>query len=287
MSLLRGRTALITGGGRGIGLAIAKAFAREQADLFLVARTLAELEAAAEGIRREYGVRCSAFRADVSKPGEVAAMTRACVSELGRVDILVNNAGVYGPIGELVENDLEEWRQAIEVNLLGAVYATRAVLPAMRAQGGGCILNLAGAGIGGPAVTPRISAYATSKAAIVQFTESISREAAAWNVQVNAIAPGAVTTEITNAVIAAGPEKAGRDFYERNVKQKEKGGDSPELAANLAVLLASGRTGQLTGKLLSAKWDKLEKLDPAAANQSSLYALRRIDGVLFGEVPKV
>ena len=95
-----------------------------------------------------------------------------------------------------------------------------------------------------------------------------------------------MTTEITNAVIRAGPEKAGQEFYERSLRQREKGGDPPELAAKLAVLLASGKTGSLTGKLLSAKWDNLENLDAEVANRSSIYSLRRIDGVLFGEVPK-
>ena len=113
-----------------------------------------------------------------------------------------------------------------------------------------------------------------------------ARELAGTGILINAIAPGADTTEITNAVIAAGPERAGRDFYERNLKQKASGGDSPDLAARLAVHLASGRAGALTGKLLSAKWDQLEGLDAEAANRSSLYALRRVDEVLFREVRK-
>src|SRR5258708_27602916 len=239
---LQGRAAVISGGGRGIGLCIARAFAAEGAALLLAARTESEVRRASTAIEQEFGVRCLARRVDVSRAGEAEAMIETARSEFGRVDVLVNNAGVYGPIGELVECDVEQWRQAIEVNLLGTMYCTRAVLPVMRKQGGGRIINLAGAGIGGPTVTPRISAYAASKAAVVQFSESIAREVASWNVQVNAIAPGAVTTEITNAVIAAGPERAGREFYERNVRQKETGGDPPELAARLAVLLASGRT---------------------------------------------
>jgi len=283
---LNGQVAVITGGGRGIGLAIARAFAQEGAALLIAARTAEELAKARAAIQSDFGVRCLARTVDVSRPEEVQEMVEAALRELGRIDVLVNNAGIYGPIGELVDSDLSEWRRAVEVNLFGTVYATRAVLPAMRQQGGGRIINVAGAGVGGPSITPRTSAYAAAKAAIVQFTESIAREVSGWNVQVNAIAPGAVTTEITNAVLAAGPSRAGAEFYERTVRQKAAGGDPPELAARLAVLLASGRTGALTGKLLSAKWDDLEALDPDSVNRSSRYALRRIDGVLFQEVPK-
>jgi 3-oxoacyl-[acyl-carrier protein] reductase len=280
---LSGKTAIVTGGGRGIGKAIARAFASEGALLVLAARSLHELEATAAELRLTSGVRCIVQRCDVSNPGEVQALVERAHAESGRVDVLVNNAGIYGPIGPLVDNDPDAWRRAMEVNLLGTVYGTRAVLPLMREQGGGRIINLGGAGIGGASITPRISAYATSKAAVVQFTESIAKEVVEWKVLVNAIAPGAVTTEITNAVLAAGPERAGRDFYERNLRQKEKGGDPPEAAARLAVFLASDEC-RLTGKLLSAKWDKVDDIDAAAANRGSMFALRRIDGVLFAEV---
>jgi 3-oxoacyl-[acyl-carrier protein] reductase len=215
----------------------------------------------------------------------VQRLVDAARDVLGRVDVLVNNAGTYGWIGPLVDADPAEWRRTVEVNLLGTVYASRAVLPLFRDQRWGRIVNLAGAGIGGPSIPPRISAYAASKAAVVQFTESLAKEVAPWNVQVNAIAPGAVTTAITEAVIAAGSERAGREFYERSVRQKEQGGDAPELAARLAVHLASDEC-KLTGKLLSAKWDKLDSVDAEQANRGSLFALRRIDGVLFAEVEK-
>jgi 3-oxoacyl-[acyl-carrier protein] reductase len=204
---------------------------------------------------------------------------------LGRVDALVNNAGINGPIGELATADIAQWRAAIEVNLFGAMYMTRAVIPVMRTQGGGKIVNLAGGGVGGFSVAPRVSAYATSKAAVVQFTECIAREVAEHNIQVNAISPGAVVTEMTAAVVAAGPEKAGRELYERTLRQREGGGELPDAAARLVAWLASSK-GTLTGKLLSAKWDPYEQIDAAAANKSSVYTLRRIDDVLFREVPK-
>lgn len=280
---LSGKVAIVTGGGRGIGKVIARAFAAEGASVVIAARTEREIQGSAAEIQAATRMPCLAHRCDVSDPWEVQRLVDAARGAFGRVDVLVNNAGTYGPIGPLVELDPAEWRRAVEVNLLGTVYASRAVLPHFLDQRSGRIVNLAGAGIGGPSVTPRISAYAASKAAVVQFTESLAKELESWNVRVNAIAPGAVTTEITEAVIAAGPERAGREFYERNVRQREHGGDSPELAARLAVYLASEEC-QLTGKLLSAKWDKLEAVDAEQANRGSRFALRRIDGVMFAEV---
>ena len=282
---LEGKVAIVTGGGRGIGKAIARAFAAEGARLVLAARSTPELESVADLVRCETGASCAAHRCDVSVASEVRKLVEQARAAFGRIDILVNNAGTYGPIGPLDECDPEEWRRTIEVNLLGTVYASREVLPLFREQRRGRIVNLAGAGIGGPSVTPRISAYAASKAAVVQFTESLAKELASWNIRVNAIAPGAVTTEITKAVIAAGPERAGREFYERNVRQKEQGGDPPELAARLAVHLASDEC-KLSGKLLSAKWDDLASIDGDEANRGSLFTLRRIDGVLFAEAKK-
>ena len=142
--------------------------------------------------------------------------------------------------------------------MFGTMHACRAVLPGMRARRSGKIVNLAGGGVGGPGVAPRVSAYAASKAAVVQLTESLARELVDDGIQVNAIAPGAVVTEMTAAVVAAGPEKAGQELYERTLKQRQSGGEPPDLAAKLVVWLASDASGALTGKMLSAKWDKVE-----------------------------
>jgi NAD(P)-dependent dehydrogenase (short-subunit alcohol dehydrogenase family) len=282
---LTGRVAIVTGGSRGIGLAIARALANEGAKVALAARTVGELATAKATLESE-GATVLTRTTDVAKWDEVQALVGEVMATWGNVDILVNNAGVNGAIGRVDECDIAEWKQAFEVNLFGTMHACRAVLPGMRARRSGAIINLAGGGVGGPGVAPRVSAYATSKAAVVQFTESLARELLEDGVQVNAIAPGAVVTEMTAAVVAAGPEKAGRELYERTVKQRASGGEPPELAAKLVVWLASAASKGLTGKMLSAKWDKVETLDVASANTSSLYALRRIDGDLFEAVKR-
>jgi NAD(P)-dependent dehydrogenase (short-subunit alcohol dehydrogenase family) len=285
MKKLEGRVVVVTGGSRGIGLAIARALGTEGARVAIASRTARELEAARAVLEGEH-VEVLAQAADVARFDQVKALVDAVEARWGRVDVLVNNAGVNGAIGRVDECDPAEWKLAFEVNVFGTMHACRAVLPRMRARRSGKIVNLAGGGVGGPGVAPRVSAYAASKAAVVQLTESLARELVDDGIQVNAVAPGAVVTEMTAAVVAAGPEKAGRELYERTVKQRASGGEPPDLAARLVVWLASAASGALTGKMLSAKWDRVEAIDVPSANASSLYALRRIDGALFDEVRK-
>jgi 3-oxoacyl-[acyl-carrier protein] reductase len=282
---LGGRVAIVTGGSRGIGLSIARTLGAAGARVAIASRTVRELDLARMLLEGD-GVGALAQVTDVADLESVNALVQAVVGRWGQVDVLVNNAGINGAIGRLDECDPREWRAAFEVNLFGTMHACRAVLPHMRAKKRGRIVNLAGGGVGGPGVAARVSAYASSKAAVVQFTESLARELAGDSIYVNAIAPGAVVTEMTAAVVAAGPEKAGKELYERTLQQRASGGEPPELAAKLVAWLASDASGALTGKMLSAKWDDVGAIDAATVNPTSLFALRRIDGVLFQAVPK-
>lgn len=276
------RVALITGGSRGIGRILASALAEAGMDIALAARNAGELEAVKSEVEK-LGAKCFTRVTDVAKPEDVTAFVEGAHASLGRIDVLVNSAGVYGAIGEITQIDLADWRKAIEVNLLGTVYATRAVLPFMGKVGGGKVINFAGGGVGGPNVTARVSAYATSKAAVLQFTECVAKEAAAYNVQVNAIAPGAVVTGMTAEIIQAGAEVAGRDLFERTRRERETGNDRAAEAKACVLWLASPQSGALTGKTLSATRDDYKSLDVAKVNASSLYTIRRIDNGLYLE----
>jgi len=171
---------------------------------------------------------------------------------------------------------LDEWRRAIDINLFGVLLPCRAVIPHFKKAGRGKIVVLSGGGATNP--LPNISAYAASKAAVVRLMETLAEELKSFHVDVNAIAPGALATRLVDEVLAAGPEKVGAAFFEKNKSWKEQGAVPLELGASLAVYLASAESDGITGKLISAQWDDWAKLhehrDELA--KSDIYCLRRI-----------
>jgi len=271
---LAGQAAIITGAGRGIGRAIALAFAQEGADVLVASRTLSEVAETAEEVRA-LGRHALALKVDVSNRDEVERMVAQALEEFGKLDILVNSAGIYGAIGPLVDNDPEKWVQTVRINLFGSFFCARAVLPLMIRQRRGKIINLSGGGASSP--LPNFSAYASSKVAIVRLTETLAEEVKGFNIQVNAIAPGAVNTRLADEILAAGAA-AGEEMLARTRRQKETGGVPPERAAALAVFLASDESDGLSGRLISAVWDDWEsmsgRIDQIIA--SDLYTLRRV-----------
>ena len=273
--LLSGRVALVTGAGRGIGKALANGHAREGADVALTARTAAELEQTAHDIRATRR-RVLAVPADVSDPAAVDRLVKTVLAEFGQIDILINNAGRQPPIGPLIENDAEDWMRTVAVNLFGTFLCMRAVLPTMIERRRGKIINLSGGGATGP--RPNFSAYAASKAAIVRLTETVAEEVKPFNIQVNAIAPGAINTRMLDEVLVAG-QAAGATALSQAARQKQSGGDSLEAVVALAVFLASDESGGLTGKLISAQHDPWREWAGKAdeINATPLYTLRRMD----------
>lgn len=272
---LKNKVAMITGAGRGIGKAIAEGFAKEGADVALIARTEAELNRTAETIRA-IGRRVFLIQADISNPVSVENFVKAILNEFGQIDILVNNAGIQGPIGILTENNSKEWTHTISVNLFGTFFCMKAVLPHMIERRQGKIINLSGGGATAP--RPNFSAYAASKAAVVRLTETVAEEVKPFNIQVNAVAPGAINTHMLEEVLAAG-NAAGEIAISQANRQKQSGGDSLEAAVALAVFLASDKSGSLTGKLISAAHDPWREWAGKAEelNATPLYTIRRLD----------
>ncbi len=275
---LTDRSAIITGANQGLGRALADAFVRAGANVFLVARDAALLAATEHDLTLQArpGQVVASFPADVSRPESCQAIVRRALDVLPGLTILVNNAGIYGPMGRVEDNDWGGWIAAMQVNCFGTVLMSREVLPTFRRQGYGKIINLSGGGATAP--LPNMSAYAASKAAVVRFTETLAEEARDAHVDVNAIAPGALNTRLLEEVLAAGPERVGRDFYERSLKQRDTGGAPLEKGAALAVFLASAASDGITGRLLSAVWDDWANL-PArreALAKTDVFTLRRI-----------
>ena len=267
--LTSGRNVLITGASRGLGEAIAREFGKTGANLILVARSGERLAALAE----ELGA--FAVAADLSDPEAGAAVLRAARERVERLDVLVNNAAMVGPIGKFWENDAAAWRETLQVNLLAPAALMRGAIPWMGAGGGGVIVNLSGGGATAP--RPNFSAYATAKAGLVRLSETLAVEAAELGVRIHCVAPGAMNTEMLEAVLRAAPEAAGGE-YGKAVVPKEKGGDDPAVAARLIAFLASDEVRGVTGRLISAKWDPWETMGSWGAELAGtdIYTLRRI-----------
>ncbi len=276
---LNGKVAIITGAGRGIGKAIALAYAREKAALVLVSRTLSELQETAEQIGR-MGNQVLPLKADVSSIADVYDVVAASLEHFNKIDILVNNAAILGPVGPLQENDFAAWIKTVDVNLVGSFLCCKAVLPTMIRQGAGKIINLSGGGVTCPRA--RFSAYAASKSAVVGLTSTLAEELKVFNIQVNAISPGAVFSRLHEQVLTAGVS-AGEKEFQVSSRLKQEGG-SMELPANLAVFLASHESDGLTGRLISAVWDDWQNLDQEKIKRimaNDVYTLRRIDEMVY------
>lgn len=189
---LQGKTALVTGAGKGIGRAVALALAAEGVNVGLMARTEGDLQQVSQEIEA-LGVKVAFATADVAQMDQVEAAVQTLTNSLGSFDILINNAGT-GKFGKFLELTPEEWKNIIDVNLMGVYYVTRAVLPQLIEKNGGDVINISStAGQKGAPVT---SAYSASKFGVLGLTESLALEVRKHNIRVSALTPSTVATEL-------------------------------------------------------------------------------------------
>jgi len=242
---LKGKVALITGGSRGIGRAIALAFAEAGAEVVVCSRNRRppELEKVAEEIRA-LGRKALAVPAHVGKKEEVQNLVQKTVQEFGRIDILVNNAGANPVLSTLVDLEEEAFEKVMEVNLKGAFLMTKAVAKEMIKQGGGRIINISSVS-GLRARADGTGAYCMSKAAMNMMTQVLARELAPHNILVNAIAPGSIKTEFSRANWTDPDRRAQRI---REIELKRFG--EPEEVVGLALFLASQASSFITGEII-------------------------------------
>lgn len=275
---LMGKVALVTGASQGLGFNIAQRFVAEGASVVICARSSVDLENAENQLFADLheNQQLLALLCDVSSTVEVDRMFQQLVDRFGTLDIVVNNAGIYGPLGPIDEVNWDEWLQAIAINLSGAAYVLRKSVIIMKPQGFGKIIQLSGGGATQP--HPFANSYAASKAAIVRLAETIAEELKGMGIEINSIAPGALNTRLFEQILEAGPETVGQSFYDRTLKQKETGGAGFDDAVDLSLFLASSASDGISGKLISAVWDKWVGF-PGQINalaSSDIFTLRRI-----------
>jgi NAD(P)-dependent dehydrogenase (short-subunit alcohol dehydrogenase family) len=267
---LDGQVALVTGGGRGLGRSMALALSAAGAAVAVCARSEDQAAETVGQIEARNG-HALAIRADVSDRHAVERMVERVEREFGPIDLLVNNAGVGGPTGALAATDPDTWWQALEINLRGPLYCSRAVLPGMLSRGRGRIVNISSDA--GFQAFPMMSAYAVSKAALYRLTENLAVETREQGVQVFAIYPGLVRTAMVEAALHCG-EPSIEQLFQRLLAE----GDDipPERAADLVVFLASGKADLLSGRFFSARENAEDLVRRANEIQDrDLYVLRQ------------
>lgn len=225
---LKGKVAIVTGGGRGIGKAIALTFAREGAEVAITARTESEINAVADEIRA-LGRKAAAVPCDVTQEPSVNAMVEQVIEELGEPYILVNNAGVM-VVGDVASVEADKWIYGVAVSLTGAFLCSKAVLKYMISRRGGKIINMASRA--GKVATPFVSSYSAAKFGLIGLTKSLNEEVKKLGINVNAICPGFVDTKMVRDI---GYDKIVEDIM------------SAQDIADVALFLASEESRSLMG----------------------------------------
>lgn len=251
---LQGEVAFITGGGRGLGQAIAEALADAGAAVAVAARSEREIAKVAADLHARGG-RAMAVTCDVTDSASVDAAFACAEQQLGPISILVNNAGVQGPIGPIGHIDVADWWSAQSVHLLGALLCTTRALPGMEAANHGRIINIASQA--GTFVAPNASAYAVAKASLIRLTEHLDAEQASRAIHAFAIQPGTILTEMSSQTLAS-PNARAHAAPLVALLESITPQDSAAARKNLqslAVDLASGRFDALSGRYLDVDWD--------------------------------
>jgi NAD(P)-dependent dehydrogenase (short-subunit alcohol dehydrogenase family) len=242
MPELDGKVALVTGGSKGIGRAIALRLSAAGADIALAARGQEDLERTADEVEK-IGRRALPIPTDVSDSGQVAALVEKTVKDLGTIDILVNNAGAApfrAPVDQTQEEGFEKY---FKVTFTGAFYCTKAAAPILLERKNGSVINIAS--VAGFTASPGLAYYASAKAALISFTRTVAHEWAPFGVRVNAIAPGWIETEMNEAL------RRDRHWYDevRATIPMGRWGTAEEVAS-VALFLASDAASYLTGSVI-------------------------------------
>jgi 3-oxoacyl-[acyl-carrier protein] reductase len=243
---LKGKVAIITGAGRGLGKASSIEMAKEGAFLVILSRTSSELRETAKAIT-SLGGDSIHLKADVSKLKDIEKVVDRTIEQFGKIDILMNNAAIIGPVSPIFMIDEEDWNEVMNINLRGPYLFSKAVSPYMIKQGRGKIINVT-SGLG-EIVMPSLGAYSVTKAGLIHLTKIMAEELECYNIQVNGLDPGVMDTRMQEELRHLDPEILGDEIYHEFLSMKERGVlKPPEKVAKLAVFLASEESDSITGE---------------------------------------
>ncbi|HSY21372.1 MAG TPA: SDR family NAD(P)-dependent oxidoreductase [Polyangiaceae bacterium] len=284
------RVAVVTGGAKGIGKVLAEAVAKSGWDVVLAGRDERALSSFASALEHESGRSVRWVALDLARPGAAARLLEVARADGSLPDALVCNAGDYGVLGPLAQVDFAAWKASFDLNFFASAELVaryvEAALASPAASRRRKIVVIGGSGLGGARVWPAISAYACGKAALYRLVEVVHEEVSARGIDINCLAPGAVSTGITQQAIAAGEAAVG-SLYRASLDVRDGRGDSPHFVADAIAALLDPACDGLSGRLISAKWDADHLAHPAAVRADpDLLRLRRIDDALYTRKPR-
>jgi NADP-dependent 3-hydroxy acid dehydrogenase YdfG len=280
MSEIKNQAVFISGATSGLGLQAAEYFVKSGKSVIFCARSPEDVIRTRNHLS-DLSVNDQliiGYANDVSNADATKEMINLVLETGIFIDILICNAGVIGPINKFLETDLQEWKDAFNINLYGTMNLIMSVLPSMVSRKFGRVIHISGGGATSPLFG--MSSYAASKAAAVRFIETLSLEYEDSDITFNSIAPGMLKTKLLDQMLDAGPNRIGENLFKKSLYKADMSSDSTEKALELMDFLTSNISAGITGRLISADWDNwaewpnnLEEL-----KNTDLYTLRRITG---------
>ena len=270
----------ISGATSGLGLRIAEHFVKKGKSVVFCARSEASVEATNRHLKNlaDKNQMIMSYSNDVSNRDTTIKMFETLQEFDINIGVLICNAGIIGPIDRLLDNNIEDWELAFNVNLYGTLNLIIQVLPSMISQKKGRVIHISGGGATSPLYG--MSSYAASKAAAVRLIETLALEYEDSGVTFNSLSPGMLKTKLLDQMLDAGPDRIGGNLFTKSLAKSESPNDSTTQAVNLIDFLASEASFGITGKLISAEWDNWAEWPShlREIKNSDLYTLRRITG---------
>lgn len=266
---------IIAGGSGGIGGVITKHFLNRNYSVTVIGRNKKRFE----NLKIESS-NVQFYSLDISCLKDVQSFYNWFSSSNGSLYALINVAGIQSPIGEFANNNNQEWENNLKINIFGTANMIRGAIPLLKVGVHNKLINFSGGGA--TSSRPNFSAYAVSKIAIIKLTEILANELDKYSIDIIAVAPGAINTDMLKEIIDAGSDCAGEE-YTKAIKRYKEGGDSPDKIVELCDFLLSERSNGITGKLISAIWDNYtsEKFISRLKSDKDFCTLRRIDSSNF------